>query len=329
MRTNQMFRFFTLGSALVLLGAATAEARWPHAPRLSRAESPVQKGLQSVIYDSTVSDPAGDTFGTGAVQPDLERLTAEVEGDELVIHMYFFNDVSAPDSGRIDAIDGFVDLDLDQDGSTGDVPWTDLLRLDGGETEMGNEAYVDLFSYDYNGNVELIDDTDDEVLGLVPLTFGQQSAQVRIPVALLGGDRTVNVAVILGTFAEATDVAPNEGALSTLDGTETVLLQDDRFQVDITWSDFMGGSGSGQLAALSDDSAIFYFFQPDNWESLIKVLDGCAFNNHYWVFFAAATNVEFEVTVTDTVTGTVRTYTNPLGQTAETITDTSAFATCP
>ena len=33
---------------------------------------------------------------------------------------------------------------------------------------------------------------------------------------------------------------------------------------------------------------------------MIKVVDGCGFNNRYWVFFAALTNVEFHITVRDT-----------------------------
>ena len=49
----------------------------------------------------------------------------------------------------------------------------------------------------------------------------------------------------------------------------------------------------------------------------------------YWVFFAAGTNVEFTVTVTDTQTGTVKTYSNPLNTAAPPVQDTSAFATCP
>jgi hypothetical protein len=47
------------------------------------------------------------------------------------------------------------------------------------------------------------------------------------------------------------------------------------------------------------------------------------------VFFAATTNVELHLTVTDTQTGKIKTYFNPLGTAAPPIQDTSAFATCP
>ena len=72
-----------------------------------------------------------------------------------------------------------------------------------------------------------------------------------------------------------------------------------------------------------------WFFAADNWEMLIKVLDGCGLNQNYWVFAAATTNVEYTLTVTDTMTGQEVSYFNPLGQAASAITDTAAFATCP
>lgn len=59
---------------------------------------------------------------------------------------------------------------------------------------------------------------------------------------------------------------------------------------------------------------------------LIKVLDGCALNDHFWVFYSAGTNVGLEVRVTDTVSGSVWTDINPDGRQAPPIADTAAFA---
>lgn len=110
----------------------------------------------------------------------------------------------------------------------------------------------------------------------------------------------------------------------------TLCLNNNRFKVQVFWRDFFGNVGAGQRAvAGTDDSGIMWFFDADNWEMLLKVLNGCAINNRYWVFFAATTNVEFSVEVTDTRTGLVMTYFNPLGRSADAVTDTSAFATCP
>ena len=59
------------------------------------------------------------------------------------------------------------------------------------------------------------------------------------------------------------------------------------------------------------------------------MIDGCGFNNRYWVFAAGTTNVAYTLTVTDTKTGRVVRYENPLGQRSPAVTDINAFATCP
>lgn len=109
---------------------------------------------------------------------------------------------------------------------------------------------------------------------------------------------------------------------------QTLCLQGGRFQVQVDWR--AGPSGRGQVVpGATDDSGLFWFFSPNNWEILIKVLDGCGINGHYWVFAAATTDVEYTIRVTDTANGTVKTYFNPLGRSAPAITDSEAFATCP
>jgi hypothetical protein len=79
----------------------------------------------------------------------------------------------------------------------------------------------------------------------------------------------------------------------------------------------------------SPDSGLFYFFSESNLEMLLKVLNGCGVNNHYWVFFAATTNVELAVVVTDTSNGRTVAYFNPLDTPAPPVQDTSAFLSCP
>ncbi len=106
-------------------------------------------------------------------------------------------------------------------------------------------------------------------------------------------------------------------------------LNQGRFQVEIEWADFSGNSGLGRAVPDgSSDSGLFWFFDPGNWEMLVKVLDGCGLNEHYWVFAGATTNVEYTLRVTDTETGQVREYYNPPGRSAAAINDTSAFASC-
>ena len=67
-----------------------------------------------------------------------------------------------------------------------------------------------------------------------------------------------------------------------------------------------------------------YWFDPQNIELTIKVLDGRWLNGHFWVCYGALSNVEFSLLVTDTETGECREYFNPLGAFAS-VGDTSAF----
>jgi 6-phosphogluconolactonase (cycloisomerase 2 family) len=106
------------------------------------------------------------------------------------------------------------------------------------------------------------------------------------------------------------------------------LLQDSRFAVSATF-DSPSADGEARPVVLTPDTAYFWFFQDTNVELVVKVLDGCGTNNRYWVFLAGLTNVEVELTVTDTETGATRTYTSPQGATFTPELDTQAFATCP
>ena len=112
-------------------------------------------------------------------------------------------------------------------------------------------------------------------------------------------------------------------------GPNTLCLAQDRFSVEVTWTDFDDVSGEGTVLPFqSADSGLLWFFAADNWEMLVKVLFGCGFNDHFWVFSAASTDVEYRLRVTDHVAGVVKEYFNPLGNAAAAITDTFAFPTC-
>jgi hypothetical protein len=80
---------------------------------------------------------------------------------------------------------------------------------------------------------------------------------------------------------------------------------------------------------VTEDSGYFWFFSDNNVEMLVKVLNGCEINSRVWTFAGGLTNVEVVMTVEDTQTGAVRTYTNPQGAAFQPIEDTAAFESCP
>ena len=75
---------------------------------------------------------------------------------------------------------------------------------------------------------------------------------------------------------------------------------------------------------MTADTGYFWFFDPANVELVVKVLDGRGVNGHFWVFYGALSDVEYQVVVTDSVTGERRTYENERGNLAS-VADTSAF----
>jgi hypothetical protein len=103
----------------------------------------------------------------------------------------------------------------------------------------------------------------------------------------------------------------------------------DRFRVEASFEDHHGASGAGRTVELTDDTGYLWFFDAENVELVIKVLDGCAITGHWWVFAGGLTNVEVALTVTDTKAGAMKIYTNPLRSPFQPIQDTAAFATCP
>jgi PKD repeat protein len=113
---------------------------------------------------------------------------------------------------------------------------------------------------------------------------------------------------------------------SCLAGAETLCLNNGRFRVQVLWRvPSQGTAGTGTAVALTGDTGYFWFFTPNNVELVVKAVDGRAVNGDFWVFYGALSDVEYRLTVTDTVTGAVRNYLNPAGTLAS-VADTGAFA---
>ena len=83
------------------------------------------------------------------------------------------------------------------------------------------------------------------------------------------------------------------------------------------------GEGKAGIWA-SEESGLLWFFSRSNAEVLIKVLNGCSYNGHRWVFVAPVTDVAFNLYVTDSE-GRRWSHRNRLGDPATNRVDTSAF----
>ncbi len=111
---------------------------------------------------------------------------------------------------------------------------------------------------------------------------------------------------------------------------ERLCLLDGRFSVEVGWKNQHAGGipGFGRAVAGSDNTGYFWFFNAANLELVIKVLDGRGYNQHFWVFYGALSDVEYEIRVKDTQTGELHTYLNPPGEICGQA-DTHAFPVAP
>jgi len=107
---------------------------------------------------------------------------------------------------------------------------------------------------------------------------------------------------------------------------------DRRFKATLNFSHAGGSSGAGQAIPMASlgiaQGGTFWFFGPNNPEVLLKVLNACGVDGHFWLFATAGTSVAFTLDVLDTSTAQTKTYTNQDNTAAQPIQDTSAFL-CP
>ena len=122
----------------------------------------------------------------------------------------------------------------------------------------------------------------------------------------------------------AAEIAANGACV---EDANAICLSGSRFRVSATW---LSGNNSGNAGAvrLTGDTGYFWFFSNTNVELVLKVLNACTFNNRFWVFAGGLTDVRTTITVTDTMTGATKQYTNTGGIAFAPIQDTDAMATC-
>lgn len=210
------------------------------------------------------------------------------------------------------------DLAFDTNGALYGTTRTQLLRIDkhtGAGTLVGPLGLSGAFGLEIDADGTMTLGRGDDYSGLAELY------QV---------DKSSGATTFIGSVEGASSQVGLAGlAFSSASAATALHLRDDRFQVEAIWRLTDGSSGAGKGIPLTAETGYFWFFQSSNAEFVVKILDGCGVNGRYWVFAGGLTNVSTEVRVTDTATGTTRTYRNPQGEAFQPIQDTDAFATCP
>ena len=113
---------------------------------------------------------------------------------------------------------------------------------------------------------------------------------------------------------------------------ERLCLLKDRFSVEVSFIDpnvsdpEADPEGTATVAPSlgTANTGFFWFFNQENIELAVKVLDGRGINGRFWLLYGALSDVEYEIVVTDTVTGESKTYRNEAGSICGEV-DTGAF----
>ena len=150
-------------------------------------------------------------------------------------------------------------------------------------------SFVDFREPRVEGNRILIEGVIMIIVVVCPFpTPGESRSAFELP-RLPVGDYTVE-AVVEGRTIDSVPLQIRER-------TE-LFLRDLRFKVEVAWDDPRVGTGRGKAVPFTDESGGFWFFDEENLEVTVKLLDGRAVNDHFWVFLASMTDVGFTLKVT-------------------------------
>ena len=93
---------------------------------------------------------------------------------------------------------------------------------------------------------------------------------------------------------------PTGAGFSACRPTVAPLTFEGGIKVSLCYDTMNGDMGDAEAVYGSDNSGLLYFFEPDNAEVFVKVLDGgCDQNDYRWVYMAALTDVAFNMYVND------------------------------
>jgi hypothetical protein len=146
--------------------------------------------------------------------------------------------------------------------------------------------------------------------------------------ALVGTGTSVTVGPLTQTtlfWAEVSNgcgpVASRQVTVTVEPLTETLLMLNERFTVVVNYiNQFENPPTTGRLKGRSlsnttlSDTAIFTFGDPNVIELMVRLSDARPFDNHIHVFYGGLSDIEFFISVTDSLTGVATEYHKPANQ---------------
>jgi len=174
----------------------------------------------SVIGVNPIADPVGDQVpGEGGVPPDLIAYQGFVIDGMVVFHMRFNQTANSSAVGGSNTVRGFIEIDIDQDPNTGNIPIIDV-RPDGTTTGMGIEYRIIIQLQNGRHQVSVL--PSGSTVFRAAAAFSGRTITIRVPLSAFGGDDgNMNYGILVGTFKSGelsilgqtapTDWAPESG----------------------------------------------------------------------------------------------------------------------
>lgn len=170
-----------------------------------------------------------------------------------------------------------------------------------------------------HGFARFVGEDGEPIGGVLDLGFGRDDLGVSIDPAGQGRLVSTSSGAIEMQRLALRPADCGEGGVLCVGGASS-----ERFAVRVAWRDFAEHTGIALPHGLTSDTGWFHFFNAENVEVVLKVLDGSSLNGAFWVFYAALSNVEFTVSVVDRESGLAAVYHNPSGNFAS-VGDTAAL----
>ncbi len=200
-----MYKVHICRVALILLAVAFA------------AES----AFGDVIWD--FPDDAGDTYGVLDPQHDMLNTRVLLAATCITFEVAFADPVSPPSQFGADLVAGYLELDLDQDASTGAE--SNVTRFGNEPSGLGVEYFIDLSSELFDpGYVELVDAATVTAMARLPILFGSHSFSLTIPLDQLNhDDGAMNFGIIVGNLTAPTP-SPTDQLVGSVPEPQGALL---------------------------------------------------------------------------------------------------------
>ncbi len=157
---------------------------------------------------TTVEDVENDTFGTNALIIDIISMAVEFDSQNIYFGATFTSPVFETDTGNPSDLFGYIDIDVDQDSSTGTTALSDYYN---GSSEIGMDYYLE-FMPDGNPGFIALKDSNAKLIDNVSIIFNDNSFLVTIPRNMINNDDGyVDYTAFFGDNGGPDDVIPNQG----------------------------------------------------------------------------------------------------------------------